>query len=65
MLSDSAMIQMKDARHLLEHKGEYIEPLYTIDDVADALSLFNGIAYEKRFEPVPGVFLHSMMQVIF
>ena len=56
MLADSAMIQMKDARHLLEHKGEYIEPLYTIDDVADALSLFNGIAYEKRFEPVPGVF---------
>ena len=56
MLADSAMIQMKDAKHLLEHKGEYIEPLYTIDDVADALSLFNGIAYEKKFEPVPGVF---------
>ena len=39
MLMDSAMIQMKDAEHLLKHRGEHIEPLYDVDDVANTLEL--------------------------
>ena len=53
MLADSAMIQMKDAQFLYKHKAEIVEPLYTIDDVADAMSLFNTIAYRKSFSPIP------------
>jgi metallo-beta-lactamase family protein len=55
MLADSAMIQQKDADHLLMHKGEHIRPLYTIDDVAAAMELFRGIPYRKIFTPVPGL----------
>lgn len=55
MLVDSAMIQMKDAEHLLKHRGEHIEPLYDINDVADTLDKFDPISYRKTFSPVPGV----------
>ncbi|GDX64325.1 MBL fold hydrolase [Chlorobiota bacterium] len=57
MLMDSAMIQMKDARFLLKHKGEHIQPLYDIDDVADTMNQFDPIQYKKTFSPVPGVFV--------
>lgn len=56
MLMDSAMIQMKDAEHLLKHRGEHIEPLYDVDDVANTLELFHPIPYRKSFSPVPGVY---------
>ncbi|NIN01258.1 MAG: MBL fold metallo-hydrolase [candidate division Zixibacteria bacterium] len=53
MLKDSAYIQEKDAEYLnkkKDRKGEpLIEPLYGIDDVEKALSLFRGIGYEKGF----------------
>ncbi|MFM7156995.1 MAG: MBL fold metallo-hydrolase, partial [Bacteroidota bacterium] len=56
MLMDSAMIQIKDAEHLLKHRGEHIEPLYDVDDVANTLELFHPIPYRKSFSPVPGVY---------
>ena len=53
MLKDSAYIQNKDAEYLnkrKEHQGlAPIEPLYDIDDVEKALSLFRGIGYRKGF----------------
>jgi metallo-beta-lactamase family protein len=55
MLIDSAMIQMKDAEHLLKHRGEHIEPLYDIDDVANTMQIFESIPYRQTFIPVPGL----------
>jgi len=55
MLMDSAMIQMKDAEHLLKHRGEHVDPLYDIDDVANAMQLFDPIPYHSTFSPVPGM----------
>lgn len=53
MLKDSAHIQEKDAEYLnrkKERKGlPPVEPLYDIDDVERALSLFRGIGYHKAF----------------
>lgn len=55
MLMDSAMIQMKDAEHLLKHRGEQVEPLYDIDDVANTMQLFDPMPYHHAFSPVPGM----------
>ena len=55
MLMDSAMIQMKDAEHLLKHRGEHVDPLYDIDDVANTMQLFDPIPYHNTFSPVPGM----------
>lgn len=53
MLKDSAYIQKKDAEYLNKRKERKglppIEPLYDIDDVEKALSLFRGIGYRKGF----------------
>jgi metallo-beta-lactamase family protein len=53
MLEDSAYIQEKDAEYLNkrnERKGlPPIEPLYDVEDVERALSLFRGIGYRKGF----------------
>ena len=55
MLMDSAMIQMRDAEHLLKHRDEHVEPLYDIDDVANTMQLFDPMAYHHAFSPVPGM----------
>lgn len=53
MLLDSAHIQENDAVHInkkLKAKGKaLIDPLYTQDDVAPALELFETVAYNKPF----------------
>jgi metallo-beta-lactamase family protein len=53
MLKDSAHIQEKDAEYLNKKKERRglprVEPLYDIDDVERALSLFRGIGYHKAF----------------
>lgn len=54
MLTDSAMIQQKDAEHLLRHRGEFIEPLYTLDDVTETMSRFCGVPYNQAFTPWSG-----------
>jgi metallo-beta-lactamase family protein len=53
MLKDSAYIQEKDAEYLnkkKERKGlPSIQPLYDMEDVEEALSVFRGIGYRKGF----------------
>ncbi len=53
MLKDSAYIQKKDAQYLNKKRDReglpHIEPLYDIDDVEQALSLFRGTGYRKGF----------------
>jgi metallo-beta-lactamase family protein len=53
MLKDSAHIQEKDAEYLNKRKNRQgqtaIEPLYDMNDVEKALSLFRGIGYRKGF----------------
>ena len=55
MLADSAHIQEKDADFLARHRGETIEPLYTLRDVSSALTQFRPHRYHDRFEVIPGV----------
>ncbi len=59
MLKDSAYIQEKDAEYLnkkKEHEGlSSIEPMYEIEDVEQALSLFRGIGYRKGFFVSAGI----------
>ncbi|MBX7153827.1 MAG: MBL fold metallo-hydrolase [Candidatus Kapaibacterium sp.] len=55
MLADSAMIQEKDAEYLLKHKGEIVEPLYTMDDVSQTLEQMHSIGYHRTFDVVRGV----------
>lgn len=55
MLADSAHIQEKDADFLARRKREFIEPLYALADVSDALTQFRPHRYHDRFEVVPGV----------
>ncbi|MBS1538059.1 MAG: MBL fold metallo-hydrolase [Bacteroidetes bacterium] len=54
MLTDSAMIQMKDADYLLRHKGIIVDPLYTLDDVIQVMSQFQSVPYNMEFEPIKG-----------
>jgi metallo-beta-lactamase family protein len=55
MLADSAHIQEKDADFLARRKREYVEPLYALGDVSDALMQFRPHRYHDHFEVVPGV----------
>ena len=55
MLQDSAHIQLRDAQWLAKKKQEYVEPLYSPDDVLDTMKQFISIPYDRRFEVVPGV----------
>ncbi len=59
MLRDSAHIQEKDAefvnkKHLKKHLP-LVQPLYTMDDAEDAISLFHGIEYGKTFDVTDGI----------
>ena len=66
MLADSAHIQEYDVKYLnkkreREHKS-ILKPLYTIDDVAEALNFFHTIPFNKKTELAPGInveFRHS------
>lgn len=52
MLMDSAMIQARDADYLKKHEKAHrapIEPLYTVEDVKEAITQFEGLDYEKAF----------------
>lgn len=55
MLADSAHIQEKDADFLARRKREFVEPLYALADVSDALTQFRPHRYHETFEVVPGV----------
>ncbi len=59
MLLDSGHIHEADIKYVnkkRKHRGEpAIEPLYTIKDAEIANKHFQGLSYEKEFEPVPGV----------
>lgn len=55
MLADSAHIQERDADFLARHRGETIDPLYTLRDVSTALTQFRPHRYHDRFEVIPGV----------
>jgi metallo-beta-lactamase family protein len=59
MLSDSGFIQEKDAEFLnkkLAKRGEpLIEPLYTPQDVVEAMKLFRSVPYEKDFDVIRNV----------
>ncbi len=54
MLADSAHIQETDARYLAKKTGTPPKPIYTKEDVADTLKLFQTIEYGKWFEPISG-----------
>ena len=59
MLKDAASLQERDVewenkRRRRSGKSE-IEPIYTMDDVEEALTLCNGLAYGQRREIVSGV----------
>jgi len=59
MLKDSAYIQERDVEFIgKKHKKQHLpppEPLYTIEDVEPALSLFQSVPYRKPIEVVRGV----------
>jgi metallo-beta-lactamase family protein len=59
MILDSGHIQESDAAYVNKkraRRGEPpIEPLYTKHDAETAMKQFQGINYEEKFEPVPGV----------
>lgn len=53
MLMDSAYIQERDAEYINKKKAkkgeDLVEPLYTVEDAQEALSLFVGMGYERTF----------------
>jgi len=59
MLQDSGHIQESDVRHVNKRRARRgqppVEPLYTIEDAKEALGYFQKVAYDRPFEPVPGV----------
>ena len=59
MLRDSAYLQARDIewvnRRRAKHNQKLFEPLYTIEDVENALTQFVGVQYDKSIEIVPGV----------
>src|SRR5690606_4460639 len=55
MLADSAHIQEKDADFLARRKRAYVEPLYALADVSEALTQFRPHRYHDHFDVVPGV----------
>lgn len=57
MLLDSAHIQKRDAEWLEKKQQKFVPPLYQTEDVQETMRHFITIAYEWRFEVLPGVFL--------
>ena len=61
MLLDSAYIQEKDVFYVNKKRKKQgknlFEPLYTKEDVVNAMQSFIGISYNRKHEIVPGVFL--------
>lgn len=55
MLADSAHIQEKDAEFLARHRGEFIEPLYRVEDATRTLERMIGMPCRKWFEVTDGV----------
>ena len=59
LLKDAADIEMsivrRENRYRTEHGKRQAEPLYTRDNVEQALRLARGHAYDELFEVVPGV----------
>lgn len=59
MLLDSAHIQEMEAawtnKKRRRHGQPPLEPLYTQDDAIATSKLFQEVAYEKSFEPAPGI----------
>ena len=59
MLPDSAFIQEKDLERVNRKRAKegkvLFEPLYTLEDVKEALELFEGIPYRHPFEAAPGL----------
>ena len=59
MLADSAFLNEKEAEwanRKRERKGlPPVEPLYTMEDVRQTISRFNGVEYHEEHEVVPGV----------
>ena len=64
---DLADIMLKDSGHIHEYDVKYVnkkrkkknlppvEPLYTMQDAANTIPLFQQIPYEQVFRPLPGV----------
>jgi len=61
MLLDSAFIQEKDVMYVNKKRKKQgknlFEPLYTKEDVVNAMQNFIGISYNRKHEIVPGVSL--------
>jgi metallo-beta-lactamase family protein len=59
MMKDGGYIQEKDeefyCKYLAQSKIQCEGPLYTLQDAADAISLFQGRNYNEWFDVVPGV----------
>ena len=55
MLKDSAHIHEKDAAWQARRNGTSSEPLYTLADVEQVLSLVEGHAYEEEFVPLDDI----------
>ena len=59
MMRDSGKIQEHDAGYVNKKRTrrgeEPIEPLYTMEDAADAAGHLRGVDYDTAFEPIPGV----------
>jgi metallo-beta-lactamase family protein len=59
LLKDSASLQQRDAEYenkWRKRKGKpLVEPLYSVDDVDEALSRSVGLSYRERREILPGV----------
>lgn len=59
MLRDSAYLQERDLKFVNKIRGyqnkKLFDPLYTIEDVEDAMNNFIGVQYDKTIEVAPGV----------
>jgi metallo-beta-lactamase family protein len=59
MLRDSAYLQERDLKFVNKRRNKQnkklFEPLYTMDDVEDAMNNFIGVQYDKTIEVAPGV----------
>lgn len=55
MLSDSAFIQEREVEHMIKHGKKPVDPLYTLEDAENVLSMFHGVSYYQPFEVCEGV----------
>lgn len=55
MLEDAANIQSHDTNYLNKNYGAAFEPIYTLDDIAPAMALFEEKKYHEKFEIFPGL----------